>query len=89
MTCETVATQLDEYVDGLLAEAEFQEIELHLAGCDACRREERLLRALLTQAAALPREIVPPRDLWPDVVARLQIDSPRYLDRYGAGTPPG
>ena len=24
-----------------------------------------------------------------DVAATLQIDSPRYLDRYNAGTPPG
>lgn len=24
-----------------------------------------------------------------DVAAKLQIDSPRYLDRYDAGTPPG
>lgn len=72
MTCETVATKLDEYVDGDLAEAEFQEIELHLAGCDECRHEERLLRALLAQAAALPKEIAPPHDLWPDVAARVR-----------------
>jgi glucose/arabinose dehydrogenase len=30
------------------------------------------LRALLQQAAALPREIAPPRDLWPGVATRLR-----------------
>lgn len=76
-TCETQRARLDDYVDGLLSEAEFQETELHLAGCDACRREERALRALLAQAAALPREIAPSRDLWPDVERRL--GAPRVL----------
>ncbi len=72
MTCEQVSSVLDDYVDGDLAEAEFQDVELHLASCAACRQEERLLRALLAQAAALPRQIPPPHDLWPDVAARLR-----------------
>src|SRR5262249_59112171 len=65
MTCERVRDTLDDYVDGLLSEADFQEVELHLASCAECRHEERLLRALLAQAAALPRELAPGRDLWP------------------------
>jgi len=72
MTCPEVATKLDEYVDGELSESEFQEMELHLAGCQACRGEERQLRALLAQAAALPKEMAPARDLWPELSARLQ-----------------
>jgi predicted anti-sigma-YlaC factor YlaD len=72
MTCERIEELLDDYVDGLLAEAEFQEVELHLASCAECRRQERLARALLAQAAALPREMSPRRDLWPDVAARLR-----------------
>jgi anti-sigma factor RsiW len=72
MTCEDVLSRLDEYVDGDLAEAEFQEIELHLAGCAHCRQQERELRALVAEAAALPREIQPARDLWPEVAARLR-----------------
>ena len=71
MTCEQVRDALDDYVDGLATEADFQEVELHLASCAECRREERLQRALLAQAAALPRELTPGRDLWPDVAARL------------------
>jgi predicted anti-sigma-YlaC factor YlaD len=72
MTCETVVERLDEYVDGDLDEAAFQEIELHLGGCAECRGQERRLRALIAEAAALPREILPARDLWPEVAARLR-----------------
>jgi anti-sigma factor RsiW len=72
MTCEEVRTRLDEYVDGDLGEAAFQEIELHLAGCAECRGQERELRALIAHASALPREILPARDLWPEVAARVR-----------------
>ena len=72
MTCDDVRTRLDEYVDGDLEEAAFQEVELHLSGCAACRQEERKLRALLAEAAALPRQVAPTRDLWPEVAARLR-----------------
>jgi hypothetical protein len=71
MTCSEAELRLDDFVDGELGEREFQELELHLAGCDACRRQERELRALLEQASALPRELSPSRDLWPEVAARL------------------
>lgn len=72
MNCREVEDRLDDYVDGSLAEGEFQEVELHLASCAACRDAERGLRRLLAQAAALPREVTPARDLWPEIAARLQ-----------------
>ncbi len=71
MTCESVTERLDDYVDGSLGEAEFQEIELHLHDCAACRREERELRGLLAAAAALPPELAPARDLWPEIAQRI------------------
>jgi anti-sigma factor RsiW len=71
MTCDSVTERLDDYLDGSLGEAEFQEIELHLHDCAACRREERALRALLAEAAALPREVAPSRDLWPGIAQRI------------------
>jgi tetratricopeptide (TPR) repeat protein len=79
MTCSEAELRLDDFVDGALGEREFQELELHLAGCDACRRQERDLRALLEQASALPRELSPSRDLWPGVAARL---GPRSAFRF-------
>jgi hypothetical protein len=72
MTCGEVDPRLDDYVDGALAERDFQELELHLAGCEACREQERRLRALVAQAAALPRELEPGRDLWPGIADRLE-----------------
>lgn len=72
MTCEQIRDRLDEYVDGDLAEAEFQEVELHLGGCPECRQEERELRALIARAEALPEEMWPAQDLWPDLAARLR-----------------
>jgi len=72
MTCEEVRTRLDEYADGELAEADFQEVELHLTGCAECRAQERQLRALLAEVAALPEEVQPQRDLWPEIATRLR-----------------
>ncbi|HKC12311.1 MAG TPA: hypothetical protein VKI41_09780, partial [Vicinamibacteria bacterium] len=42
-----------------------------LAGCPPCREEERRLRAVLAQAAALPRLLSPARDLWPGIAERI------------------
>ena len=77
MTCREVDGRLDDYVDGALGEAEFQEVELHLASCAACRDAERRLRRLLAQAAALPREKAPARDLWPGIAERLESGAVR------------
>jgi hypothetical protein len=71
MTCERVKERLDDYLDGELGEAEFQEVELHVASCAACREEERALRAVVSLAAALPRRQEPPRDLWPEIAVEI------------------
>ncbi len=71
MTCHDVRERLDDHVDGALAAAESAALALHLAGCAACRGEERSLRALLAGAASLPRERTPERELWPGIAARL------------------
>lgn len=72
MKCEEALARLDDYVDGSLGEAEFQELELHLHECAGCRREEALFRSLLAQAAAVPKEMSPPRDLWPGIARRIE-----------------
>ena len=69
--CDRTLDALDDYVDGALGEAAFQEVELHLAGCADCAAEHRMLRELLARAAALPRAIVPPHDLWAGIAGRL------------------
>jgi anti-sigma factor RsiW len=71
MNCRDVDERIDDYVDGTLSEGEFQELDLHLATCAVCRAAEQRLRRLLAQAAALPRETAPARDLWPQIAQRL------------------
>jgi anti-sigma factor RsiW len=71
MTCERVRERLDDYLDGALGEPEYQEVELHLASCPACREEERGIRAVIALAAALPREKQPARDLWPGIADEI------------------
>jgi predicted anti-sigma-YlaC factor YlaD len=71
MNCREIDDLLDDYVDGTLPEGQFQEVELHLATCESCRKAERGLRRLLAEAAALPREKSPERDLWPEIRAQL------------------
>ena len=66
-----VVDRLDDYVDGELSEAEFQEVELHLAGCADCAAEHAFLRELLASAASLPKSMAPARDLWPAIAERL------------------
>ena len=75
MNCTETSELIDDYVDGALEGGLLHELELHLAGCAACREEERELRALLAEAAALPSDVDPPRDLWPEIAARLEKES--------------
>ena len=77
MTCDETRDRLDDYVDETLPEAELHEVELHLAACPGCAAEERALRAFLERASALPAEVQPGRDLWPEIASR--IAAPRVV----------
>jgi len=81
MTCDEAKNRLDDYIDGALDEAEFQDVELHLAACAACSAEERRLRSVVAQAAALPAEMSPPRDLWPGIADRITAARARPVPR--------
>lgn len=72
MTHEQILELLDEFVGGDLPPREERDVRRHLMQCESCRAEEQALRALLDEAAALPDEIVPERDLWTDIAPRLQ-----------------
>lgn len=71
MTGAHVVDRLDDYLEGELSEASFQEVELHLADCADCADEHLFLRELLARAAQMPRDVAPPRDLWPGIASRL------------------
>ncbi len=72
MTHTEIVERLDDYVDGALDAADRDDVRRHLEGCDPCRGEEEALRALLVEAAGLPRGIAPPRDLWEEIAPRLE-----------------
>jgi hypothetical protein len=72
MTHDEVLTRLDDWAGGELNDLEGAAVRVHLDGCDACRAEAEALRALVAEAAALPREIAPTRELWSGIEARIQ-----------------
>jgi predicted anti-sigma-YlaC factor YlaD len=76
MTCQELDERLDEWVDGTLKAAAAAEVEAHLAACALCQERERRMRQLLAHAAALPRSVAPPRDLWPVIAERLERQRP-------------
>jgi anti-sigma factor RsiW len=74
MNCTRLEELINDFVDGRLAEADRQDVEQHLAGCPDCRRSVEQLRALVDQAAALPKEIPPSRDLLPEIRRAVEAD---------------
>jgi hypothetical protein len=72
MTHERVLALLDDHVGGELSDLDAAAVRRHLAECGDCRREADALAALVAGAAALPRGIAPPRDLWGGIAARLE-----------------
>lgn len=67
-----IQERLDDFVDGEIPAGEEEAaIRRHIAACTECRREVEAVSALRAQARALPREIAPPRDLWPEIAARI------------------
>jgi anti-sigma factor RsiW len=63
--------QLNDFVDGLLSETAAQDVTAHLNSCAACSDTVGALRSLKAEAAALPGELQPGRDLWPEIEGRL------------------
>ena len=73
MTCDGVADQLASYLEGELPEPARLELEAHAASCTDCGALLADLDAIRREAAALSA-LVPSRDLWTDIAAR--IDAP-------------
>ena len=61
-----------DYLDGALPPDERQAIDAHLLTCAACRAEKEALASVMIAVDTLPRSLDPPRDLWPEIEARLK-----------------
>ena len=86
--CDEALRLLDDHVDGTLGAERTAAVAAHLAACARCRDAEAAIRRVVLAAGALPTEIAPARDLWPEVAARLQGDVvPLTRPRHGWGRP--
>ena len=73
--------RINDYLDGLLSRDVATAAESHLDACPACREAAARLRLLAAELGALPRSVMPERDLWPSLRAELA--------RRGAPAPAG
>ena len=69
--CEHFRLLMNDAVDDDLAPDLTDQLEVHLDSCPGCHQHMNDLRSLVTAAAALPSELEPSRDLWPDIEGRL------------------
>lgn len=71
ISCDAVRDVMDEYLAGVLDPERRRTIGDHLAGCDVCRTDFETAALIGARAAALPRTVEPPRDLWRGIAPRL------------------
>jgi anti-sigma factor RsiW len=77
MTHDEVLERLDDWAAAELPDTEQGAVDLHLEVCPACRAEADSLRELLAEVADLPAEILPERELWSEIAARIDTAAPR------------
>ena len=70
MTCEAFDAALPDYLEGTLAEPLRTTVAKHLSECVRCASLVRDLEKIQKDAAALP-DLVPSRDLWQGIEARI------------------
>jgi hypothetical protein len=73
--------ELHDAADGAIA-GDDPRVARHVAHCADCRSDVERIRDLLARAAALPKAIDPPEDLWSGIQSRLRPTGA------GAGDPP-
>jgi anti-sigma-K factor RskA len=72
MTHEQALERLDDFACGELPDIDRVRVQRHVETCDECRAEVQEIQALLAEAAALPRAVAPPVDLWAAIAPRLE-----------------
>ena len=70
MTCEAFDAALPDYLEGTLDESRRAAVQKHLSECVRCASLVRDLEKIQRDAAALP-DMVPSRDLWQGIEARI------------------
>jgi len=70
MTCEAFDSALPDYLEGTLDDSRRASVELHLSECLRCASLLRDIQNISKEAAAMP-DLVPSRDLWEGIEARI------------------
>ena len=83
MSCEQLEERLSEWLDHDVEPATRMMLERHVVSCARCTALVSDLASIRREAASLP-ELVPSRDLWPGIEARIQapvisLDQPRVM----------
>jgi hypothetical protein len=72
MNCEACRQLLEDFIDGDLPGTASRNVEQHIRECGKCSREAEFLRGLSRDAAALPKDIQPDKDLWPAIESEIK-----------------
>jgi len=70
MTCEAFDAALPNYLEGTLDDARRASVEQHLGECVRCASLVRDIENISKEAAAMP-DLIPSRDLWQGIEARI------------------
>src|SRR6266550_4636237 len=70
MTCEAFDAALPDYLEGTLEDSRRASVEEHLGECVRCASLLRDIENISKEAAAMPN-LVPSRDLWQGIEARI------------------
>lgn len=70
MTCEAFDAALADYLEGTLDDSRRASVERHLSECVRCASMLRDIENISKEAAAMP-DLVPSRDLWQGIEARI------------------
>ena len=86
ITCEHVDTVLSAWFEGDLGDAERRAVDAHLRECLRCASVVRDLETISRAAAKLPA-MVPSRDLWEGIAARIEAPVIELKPREAAQAP--
>ena len=72
MKCEDLDKYLDDYLGDALNVDRAKDVERHLESCPECLNKKDALARLLERSRALPKEVEPFHDLWPEIRERIE-----------------
>ena len=59
--------RMNDWMDGDLDETSAHEVEEHIARCEICSAQKNRVVEVIESARSLPKSVLPPDDLWPDI----------------------